>query len=458
MSAAAAPGSFWLELRSIVRLALPVIGTQVAFMGIGVADVVMSGRLSALDLAAVSVGVSFQMPIYLISMGILMLVNPIVAHLHGAGDHGRIGGKLLQSLWLSLFLAVPAVVLLFQAKPVLLAMDIEPRVAHLAAGYLRALALGFPFAFLFMSLRFFNEALSYVKPTALVIGAALPLNILGNYALMYGHFGLPRLGAIGTGYSSSLVMFFMFVSLGCWSASVLGKSYGFLRFEWPRWADLREQLALGVPNGVSLGMEVTMFALVAMFIASLGPTQVGAHQIAMNVSSVTFMVPLGIALSLGIRIGQAAGAGNYVGVWTTVRVGLVLTVVLQILMALAMAFWAETIVSWYTRDPELIRLAALLLLYAAVFQLSDGLQVVGSGALRGIKDTKIPMLANILAYWGIGLPLGLWLGKVRGLGPTGFWTGLVAGLTFAALLHNFRLFWLLRRRLALGNKGESQPY
>ncbi len=452
MTESAAPGAFWLELKHIVRLALPVVGTQLAFMGIGVADIVMSGRLSALDLAAVSVGASFQMPIYLVSMGILMLVNPIVAHLYGAGDHARIGAKLQQSLWLSLFLSVPAVTLMNLAEPILEAMGIEHEIAHLAAGYLHALSFGFPFSFLFMSVRFFNEGLAHVKPTAFVIAGALPLNILGNYALMYGHFGLPRLGAIGTGYSSSLVMLYLFLSLASWTVPVLGKRYDFLHFSWPRWRDLREQLALGLPNGVSLGMEVTMFALVAMFIASLGPTQVGAHQIALNVSSVTFMVPLGIALALGIRVGQAAGAGNYSAVWSTVKAGLILTVVLQILIAATMALCATTIVHWYSQDPELTRLAALLLLYAAVFQVSDGLQVVGSGALRGIKDTKIPMLANIFAYWGVGLPLGLYLGKLCGQGPTGFWTGLVAGLTLAALLHNCRLVWLLRRRMQASNK------
>ena len=332
------------EIRKIVRLALPVVGSQLSFMALNVADVVMSGRLSAVDLAAVAVGTGFVLPAYVICMGILMSVNPIVAHLYGAGRLDEVGQKLHNSLWTALLLAVPAVLLMFHAGPFLRLLGIEGEVVPLAEGYLRAFGMGLPFAFMFMCFRFFADGLGFVKPTAVVLALTVPLNVAGNYVLMYGKLGMPALGAVGTGYASAINMMFMAVCLGTWVMVKLGVPYKLRRFHPPHWADFKEIMGIGIPNGVSLGMELTMFAAVALFVATMGETQVGAHQIALNIASVTFMFPLGISLALGIRVGQAAGRRDMDGVRLTGRGGLVLTCAIQVTMAAVMALFAPTLV------------------------------------------------------------------------------------------------------------------
>lgn len=433
------------EVKQIARLALPVVSSQLAFMAINVTDVVMAGRFSSKDLAGVAVGTSIVMPVYLVCMGIIMSINPIVAHLFGANRFNEIGGKLHQCFWMALILSVPSIFILFNCRPILDMMGVDQGIADLAAAYMRAIGKGIPFAYFFMCVRFFNEGLSHVKPTTFIMLIAVALNGLGNYTLMYGHFGFPAMGAVGCGYASAIDMVFLFSALALWTKLNLGEKYKLFRFEKPKWEDLKELAVIGFPNGASLGLEITLFSMVALFVATMGEAIVGAHQIALNIASVTFMLPLGVSMALGIRIGQAAGRGDMHGVWHTGKAGFFLTVAMQALTALVMAVFAGTIVGWYTSETEVASLAVSLVLYAAIFQISDGIQVVSSGALRGLKDTRLPMVSNLIAYWGVGLPIGYWLGMGAGMSAKGFWLGLVSGLSLAAVLHLARFVFLVRR-------------
>lgn len=441
-----AEGQFAETSKTILKMALPVTGTQLAIMALNVADIIMAGRLSALDLAAVSIGVSYYLPMHIFIMGVIIAINPIIGHLIGSGDTSQVGEKYRQGLWLTLFWAVPFIVVLNNSTWAMELMEIEPDVAALASGYLKAISWGSPLGLVFIYHRYFNDGIARVKPALIVLLISIPLNVFFNYLFMYGKFGFPAMGAVGTGYASSVVMSLCCVMLVIWTVKPLNSTYGLLGFSAPKWSHLREFMSIGFPNGMSMTMEVSLFAVVALFMGSFGAIQVGAHQVAINIASITFMVPLGVSIVLTILIGQEMGRRDGQAIRRIGVAGIVISTIFEIFSALVMYLWPELLIGLYTDDPAVIKLGADLLLFAALFQIADGFQVAGLGILRGMKDTKIPMWANMISYWVIGLPAGYYFGKVQGMGPSGFWIGLVVGLSIAAILHNWR-FYLLQKKL-----------
>ncbi len=289
-------------------LALPVVVTQLAQITITTTDVVMAGRLSAEDLAAVAVGNSLANPIIFTMMGVLIAVNPITAQLYGAGRIHAIGNKVRQGLWTAAMLGVIGFLVVRNAGPLLGYMNTDPAIYHKAQGYLKALAWGLPCVQFFYALRFFNEGISLTKPAFYVTLVAIPVNAMGNYAFMYGHFGFPRLGAVGMGYATAIVWAVMLATLTTW---VLYRReytpFQLLRFCKPRWQEIREILVIGLPNGMSIFMEISLFAFVTLLISSFGAQMVAGHQIAISIASIAYMVPLGVAIAMTGRIGQAVG-------------------------------------------------------------------------------------------------------------------------------------------------------
>lgn len=428
------------EVKSIIKLALPVAGAQLANMSMFFTDVMMAGHLSARDLAAIAVGSSVAMPVYLFAMGIVMVINPIVGHLHGSGRTHEAGSKLGQALWLAVAMAIPAAILISHGEWAMVYMGIEEDVRTLASQYLKAISLGWPMAFCFLTFRFFNDGLGKVRGYTLVLIASVPLNACLNLVFMYGYLGFPAMGARGTGYASAVVMTCTCIALGWWTYKYSGLKLQFLIK--PKLATFKEMLTLGIPNGVSMCLEVSMFALMTMLIGSLGMTAVGAHQIAMNIASFTYMIPLGISLAVGIRTGHAAGRKDQQGLRLTGNAGVLLVCFTQIILAFGMITGADFWVALYTSDQEVAAQATHLLLFAALFQLGDGLQVLGLSALRGLKDTRIPMLVSVFCYWCVGMPLGWYLGMVKGMGSSGFWIAMVASLSTSAIFMNLRFFHL----------------
>ncbi len=428
-------------------LALPVVVTQLAQITITTTDVVMAGRLSADDLAAVAMGNSLANPIIFTMMGILIAVNPITAQLYGADRIHAIGNKVWQGFWTAVMLGVIGFFVVRNAGPLLGYMDTDPAIFHKAKGYLKALAWGLPFVQFFYVLRFFNEGISLTKPAFYVTLVAIPVNAMGNYAFMYGHFGFPRLGAVGMGYSTATVWAVMLLTLTTWV--IYRREYNpfhLLRFCKPSWREIREILAIGLPNGMSIFMEISLFAFVTLLISSFGSQMVASHQIAISIASITYMVPLGIAIAMTGRIGQAVGKGSNKDVRRIGLVGISLGGLVSVMLALFIILAAPFLVGLYSNERSVHRIAVQLVILAGFFQLSDGLQVCGTGALRGMKDTFVPMLVNILAYWVVGFPLGYILGITYQMGARGFWYGITAGLTTGALLHNFRFFVLSRKK------------
>lgn len=436
------PGRLLAESGTTLTLGLPLVGAQLAQVSMSFVDTVMAGNYHPDDLAAVAIGSSFFMPLFTVAVGILMALSPIIAQLFGGRQWHRIGIKVRQGLWLALMLSLPVMLLLNSLAPLMEQLGFSEEVIGITSGYLFAVSWGIPAVFAFMVLRFFNEALGATRPALFVALIGLIFNILGNYTLIYGHFGFPELGAVGTGWATTLVFWVMFLVMLAFTAT--RKTYRRFRlFRVPEPPDRRhlfEILRIGTPVGISVGMETSMFAVVALLMGTMGTHVVAAHQIAINIATVTFMIPLGLSMAITVRVGQLQGRGRADMVRFAGFTGIALCTLIMCIAALVMVTLPEAIVRIYTRDVEVASMAAGLLVMAAIFQVSDGLQVGGSGALRGLKDTRIPMFVNLAAYWVIGIPLGYLLGMILGWGPVGLWTGLIAGLSVAAVLHNIRFY------------------
>lgn len=438
---------FFSEARTIIKLGLPVIGAQMSYVLMGMIDTIMAGNLSADDLAAIAVGGNIVIIPFLFGMGILMAVNPIVAQHDGAGNTGEIGRETRHALWLSQMIAIPIIFGIRFTEPVIDLMGLEPDVAAKTFGYMKAYSLGLSPALASIALRYYCEGLGKTVPGLLVSVLGLPFNVLGNYTLLYGNFGFPQMGAVGTGWATSIVFLITFFAmLGYTYFSPALKKYGvYDSIKIPKWSYFRELLRIGIPNGLSFMMEVSCFAIVALLIGSLGTIQVAAHQIAINVAAFTFMIPFGLSTAITIRVGNAVGRGELKMAQFSGRVGIVLAATVMSLTALTFFLIPDLITGMYTDNPEVQTLATLLLYHAAVFQISDGLQVSGLGALRGLKDTRVPMIVNFISYWMIGLTVGSFFGFYMEMGPRGFWIGLISGLSVAAVLHNTRFYMLIRK-------------
>lgn len=436
------------ELRLLLQIGIPVIIGNLLQISMSVVDTVMAGNLSPQDLAAVAVGSSLFMPIFIFGAGVLMAVSPIVAQHFGSRQLHLIGKTTRQSLWLALILSIPSIILLRNTEPVLILLNVEPEIYPLTLGYLDAISWGVLPLYFYVALRNFNEGISVTKPAMYIALVGLFFNILGNYTLMYGKFGFPRLGAIGTGYASAIVMIVMCVAI--FTYTYRRKAYKrfqiFRDLKLPNRKYIGELLRIGIPIGVSMCMEVTMFAVIALLMGSLGTYAVAGHQIAINFASITFMLAFGLSAAITVRVGQVMGRSGLKNARFSGFAGIGLATSFMFFTMLLMFLVPEFISSLYTDDPELIKIAVSLLYMAAIFQLSDGLQVSGYGALRGLKDTKIPMFVNLIAYWIVGLPLGYTLGIYMVMGPKGLWIGLIAGLTIAGILHNLRFHILTKKQ------------
>ncbi len=429
------------EVRATLRLAGPVVGAQLAQMSMGFVDTVMVGRLGPEALAGVALGNTTFFFLLIVCMGAVQAVGPMVSQAHGAGRAEAVARSVRQGLWLAVLLALPAMLLLWNMGAILRGLGQAEVAVAGAQGYLRAILWGFPAALAFMALRSFVEGLSRPLPVTVITVCGVGLNVAANYVLMYGALGAPALGLTGTGWATTLVFWFMLVVLAVFVQRVPPfRAYRiFARLRSPDPTYFRELLRIGWPIGISSGVEAGLFMITALMMGTLGATALAAHQIAIQCAAFTFMVPLGIGIAASVRVGQAAGRGVRGGVRRAGYTGVLLAT--GVMTPSAVLFWTvpEAIVGLYLdpQDPAnaaVVRLAVALLGIAAVFQVFDGVQVAAMGALRGLKDTRVPMLIALATYWGVGLTAGYVLGLALGRGATGLWWGLVVGLTAASVL------------------------
>ena len=439
------------ELGALLHLAAPIMANNLATTGMGFFDTVMSGRLGPTTLAAVAVGHALFMMPYLLGLGLLMAVNPLTAHRIGAGERGRVGRLYRQAVWLALMLAIVLMSLLQGSGAVLRWIGIDPQIVPETTGYIHAITWGLPGLFAFLTLRFTSEGVGHTTPILLTAVVGFAVNVFGNWVLMFGHLGAPALGAVGCGLASAIAHWCMFLTLLAYvlvRRRVYRRLNLFSRFEWPRLVRLREIVALGLPIGGSVLAEASLFTCVGLMMGTLGASQAGAHQIAINYAAMMFMLPLSIHSAVTVRVGHALGAGQVSDARYRGWLGVVLCGAFMTASALVMLAFGEQIVGFYLRpgEAEEVRQVAISLLgMAALFQVSDGVQVGAAGALRGFKDTRIPFLMNLFSYWVIGFPLAYLLGITLRLGPQSVWVGLVVGLSVCAVLLNYR-FWQVSRR------------
>jgi len=436
---------------------------QLATVGMAVVDVGMAGHASAQDLAGVSLGVSIWNMLIITLMGIMMSVNPTVAHHVGAGELTLIPSVVRQALWKALGLGVIACLAGNWAASLFDHMTLEPQVRTLAIDFTRITSLSLPLFSCYRVLYGYSTSINQTKPLMVIALLSLLINIVVNSLLVFGLLGFPRLGGLGCAWATLATVVFNLLALIAWMRHALPyrSTWPFTHYESPDWDQIKLLLRLGLPIGVTYFAESSAFSLIALLVAEFGSTQVAAHQIALNFTSLVFMVPLSLGLALLTRVGQSLGAGDAVHARFQSWVGVALGLAFAVISALMMALLATAIAQAYTDDAAVIALAAQLLLLAALFQLSDATQVVTSCAIRGYKVTRAPMLIHLTAFWVFSLPLGYWLGVAPlglpwapavPMGAKGFWIALVLGLTIAAV----GLVWLLRR-VARSRLPTSRP-
>ncbi|MEX0944474.1 MAG: MATE family efflux transporter, partial [Balneolaceae bacterium] len=430
------------EAITLLKIGLPVILAQLLQMSMSFVDTVMAGRLSPEDLAAVAVGSSLLMPLVVLCMGTMMAVTPIVAQNIGGRELTQIGKNARQVLWLSQILALPSFFIMRNLDFVLVGIGVTDEIIPIASGYLKAISWGMFPVYAYAALRYFSEGLSVTRPAMFIALIGVLVNIPANYILMFGKFGFPQLGAIGTGYASSIVFAVMFAGmlLFTYRFEPYKRFEIFNRFRLPEKKYLKELLGIGVPIGISSTMEVTMFAAVSLMVSTISTIAIAGHQVAINFAAMMFMIPFGLSVAITARVGNSIGRKRPDEARFRGFVGVGVSCCIMALTAFIILIFPEKIASIYTDETAVIDVAVQLLFMAAIFQLSDGLQVSGFGALRGLKDTTVPMIVNLVAYWIIGIPVAYYLGFKAGYGAPGLWVGLIAGLTVAGILHNLRFY------------------
>jgi MATE family multidrug resistance protein len=456
VSNGAARGAWAAEARATLALAWPLILTNLAQIAITTTDVLMMGRLGPEALAAGNLGVAVYFALFIFAIGIAMATSPMMAQAIGRRRHAmrEVRRTVRQGMWATLAMVVPAWVVLWQADAILRLLGQAPELAAAGGDYVRALQWGLLPALWFIVLRCFISALERPKAGLVVTVLTIALNAFCNWVLMFGKLGFPALGLVGAGISSTLANSFMFASLlgyVLWDRRfrryhLLGRLW---RTDWPR---LRELWRIGLPIGVALGLETMVFNATAFLMGLIGTESLAAHAIALQIASATFMVPLGVAQAATVRVGLSAGRGDPPGVARAGWTALVLGIGFMAIAATTMIATPRPLVALFLDLDApgvlpVVELAAGFLVVAGLFQLVDGAQVVGAGVLRGLKDTRVPMLFAALGYWIIGLPVGATLAFAAGLDGVGLWLGLAVGLAAVAVLMLAR--WQRRMRLGL---------
>jgi MATE family multidrug resistance protein len=426
------------EIRRTLQLALPVMIGQLAVFSMNFIDTVMSGRLPnrEIALAALGIGGAVWSSMLMFVLGTLMVVQPSVAQLDGAFKRREAATQTRQALWIAVAFSLPYFLICYFSEPLLTAFRIDPAIVPTAAAYLRAMSWGAPGLCLVFLLRFFSEGTGHTRPTMLYGVAGALLNIPLNYILMFGKLGLPAMGTVGCGYATSIVIWLQFLMLFFYIRSHRHyEPFALMsHLEKPRWRDIWELLKVGVPIAVAIFVEGSLFVMAALLIGRLGPVPAAAHLIAINFAALVFMIPVGLSSAISIRVGNAVGRGDPAGARYAGLIGILIILAIQTMGAVGMLTFPEAIVRLYTDDPVIAPLAVSLLFYAAIFQYPDGLQIVAAGALRGFKDTRMPVVYMVISFWIVGLTLGYHLTFTREMGPAGMWIGMIAGLSVAAVL------------------------
>ena len=383
----------------------------------------------------------------------MMAISPIAARLYGAGDQRLIGRYTRQGIWLAVALGVG----IFTAarllvEPILSFLGIDPGFRDVTIGYVRAIMFGAPAICMFLAFRFTTEGIGLTRPIMYASLFGLVMNVFLNWVLMYGHLGSPAFGAVGCGMASAITMWLLFFFIASYIR--LHESYRPLRIFEHLWririSELREIVALGIPIAVTITAEAGLFSAVSILVGTRGAEITAAHQISLNFAATMFMIPLALSAAITIRTGHALGSGNAAEARYAGMTGLMMCVLFMTCSATFLLLFRDLVVAMYTNDPAVTRIAISLLLMAAIFQIADGLQIGAAGALRGYKDTRMPMVINTFSYWVLGFPLAYMAAITFQAPPSYIWAGFVLGLSAAAVLLTVRFNILSQRTIATG--------
>mgnify|MGYP003625808906 CR=1 FL=1 len=445
--------AYVLETRSLLAIAWPMMVAQLAQVGTGVVDTMMAGHYNAADLAAIAIGYNIWLPIYLFFIGVMLGATIIIAQDYGAGRVQAIRDSLPQSLWLALALGLVAAPLCYFAGPLLEMLDLDSATHTKSVAYLQAVAFGMPAAAIFQALRCHTQGIGIMRPFAIASVLAFLANIPLNYAFIYGKWGAPELGAAGCGWATAMAMWLgpMLIFFYMRRAKPLRRYLPPLRLAAPRWRTIGEITRLGLPMGFTFFLEMAVFSVIALSIATLGNTAMASHQIAFNVWDVVYMPLISIGSAMATRVGHAIGAGDRAAVNRSIRCGASITIGVGLVCATVLLLAPETIIGAYTDDAAIHAMAVTLIKLAAAFIALDAGQVAAAFCLRAFKDTRYPFVVLCIAYWMVALPLGYWLGIVTAedatQGTIGFWKGMIAGIALTAVLLIWRLYYTIRKPL-----------
>lgn len=444
------------ESRALMQLSIPIILTQLATQAMGFVDTTMAGQVSAADLAAIALGGSLWIPVLLLLRGIIMALTPVVAYHRGAQDFVSISVEFFQMVWLALISSTLLIIYLISAEPILQWIGVASEIIPIASDYAFALAFGVPGIALFYTLNGFCEGMNNTRAPMVISLLGLLVNIPVNYVLIYGKFGFPELGAVGCGWATSLVYWMM-------SALLLSYIKGHHHYKTiirlsdakPLGSKMVYLLKLGLPIGMNIAVCGSIFAVIALLIGRIGAENVAAAQIALNISSMTYVIPMSVSFGITIRVGHSLGAKDELGAIERSKIGILVAGLISLIAITIFLLFPDWLIRLYTTDAAVSATAATLLVLTAAYQFSDAIQTSANGALRGYKDTKVPMILAVASYWGLALPLGVVLGLtdhlVPAMGEKGFWVGILTGLTVAAILMLLRLRYVVKKQSALPN-------
>ena len=448
------------ELRELLKIAVPLASAQVAQSATGFADTVMMGRMGADVLAAGGLAALIFLSIMTATTGVVMGISPLVAEAYGAGQISRIQRMVRQGLWLAVLTAIPAMLVMGHFDRWMLQAGQAETTVRLADTYLDILLWGLFPVIGFAALRAFVSALSRAQPVMTIVVIGTVFNVVGNYVLGFGKFGFPQMGLAGLALASVVAQWGMCIAMAFYIAGHphLRNYQIFRQLHQLRPRVLWQLIWVGVPIGVFSGLEAGFFLVIMFWVGTLGTATLAAHQIVFQTIVVVFMVPLGISYATTVRVGQWLGRCDFAGIQLSAWISVGITTLFVAAVSMGVLLFPKQVIGIYldVQNPEnatVIALALPLLVIGAIAQVLDGFQKAVYGSLQGLQDTQVPMLLNMLGYWGVGLSVGYVLGFQFGMGSRGLWIGqsvaiaVVAGL-FAWRLHNL----VIQRKLRLADR------
>ena len=440
---------FRKKIVNILQVMVPILVTQLAISGMAFFDTVMSGRAGNSDLAGVAIGSNIWMPIFTGLSGLLMALTPIVAQLRGAEKKREIGRAVFHGQFLALVLGILTMVGGYFLLPHIFSfMTLTPEVRTIAANYLGTMAIGFVPLYGSVILRSLVDTMGFTRLTMRLVLLTFPVNTFFNYIMIFGKLGMPRMGGAGAGAGTAVTCWMLFLAF-VWVIRRLKVLDSLEIFHWYKleWRYVKEHLSIGIPMGVAIFCETSIFCVVAFFVANYGTDAVAAHQAAMSLANLLYMVPLSFSLALTIIVGVKVGAADYVAASGYAVTGRLANLMTALCFTIILFLARKPIAMLYSTDPHMITLIQQFLLYAVAFQFFDSMAAPVQGILRGYKDVKATFFSSLGAYWCISLPVGIALAGKLHQGPFGYWQGLIIGIFFSALFLSLRLRYISKKYL-----------